>query len=34
VFIGEQPYGLGFGFTKKKAEQDAAQKTCDMLEIA
>jgi ribonuclease-3 len=34
VFIGEQPFGLGYGFTKKKAEQDAAQKTCDMLEIA
>lgn len=34
VFIGEQPYGTGYGFTKKKAEQDAAQKTCDMLEIA
>jgi ribonuclease-3 len=33
VFIGEQPFGLGYGFTKKKAEQDAAQKTCDMLEI-
>ncbi len=34
VFIGEQPFGLGYGFTKKKAEQDAAQKTCDMLEIS
>lgn len=33
VYIGEQPYGLGFGFTKKKAEQDAAQKTCEMLNI-
>jgi ribonuclease-3 len=33
VFIGEQPFGLGYGFTKKKAEQDAAQKTCDMLEM-
>lgn len=33
VFIGEQPFGLGYGFTKKKAEQDAAQKTCDQLEI-
>ena len=33
VFIAEQPYGLGYGYTKKKAEQDAAQKTCDMLSI-
>jgi ribonuclease III len=33
VFIGEQPYGLGYGLTKKKAEQDAAMKTCDMLAI-
>lgn len=33
VFIEEHPYGLGFGFTKKKAEQDAAQKTCEMLNI-
>ncbi len=33
VFITEQPYGLGYGYTKKKAEQDAAQKTCEMLNI-
>jgi ribonuclease III len=33
VFIGEQPYGLGYGLTKKKAEQDAAMKTCDLLNI-
>jgi len=33
IFIGEQPYGQGFGYTKKKAEQDAAQKTCLMLNI-
>lgn len=33
VFIAEQPYGLGYGYTKKKAEQDAAQKTCEMLSI-
>lgn len=33
VFIDEQPYGQGFGYTKKKAEQDAAQKTCTMLNI-
>ncbi|MFN8341057.1 MAG: ribonuclease III [Cyclobacteriaceae bacterium] len=34
VFVDEQPFGTGFGYTKKKAEQDAAQKTCDLLEIA
>jgi ribonuclease-3 len=33
VFIAEQPFGMGFGYSKKKAEQDAAQKTCEMLEI-
>lgn len=33
IFIGEQPFGLGYGYTKKKAEQDAAQKTCEMLKI-
>ncbi len=33
IFIDEQPYGQGFGYTKKKAEQDAAQKTCTMLNI-
>jgi ribonuclease-3 len=33
VIIGEQPYGLGFGYTKKKAEQDASEKTCTMLNI-
>jgi ribonuclease III len=33
VIIAEQPYGLGCGYTKKKAEQDAAQKTCEMLNI-
>lgn len=33
VMIGEQAYGLGYGFTKKKAEQDAAEKTCVMLDI-
>ncbi len=34
VIIGEQPYGLGYGYTKKKAEQDAAEKTCAMLNIS
>jgi ribonuclease-3 len=33
IFIAEQPFGLGYGYTKKKAEQDAAQKTCEMLNI-
>lgn len=33
VFIDDQPYGKGFGFTKKKAEQDAAMKTCEQLDI-
>jgi ribonuclease III len=33
VVIGEQAYGLGHGFNKKKAEQSAAEKTCGMLEI-
>ena len=33
VFIAEQPFGLGYGFTKKKAEQDAALKTCELLSI-
>jgi ribonuclease-3 len=33
IYIGEQPYGLGYGLTKKKAEQDAAMKTCDLLNI-
>ncbi len=33
IFIDEQPYGTGYGFTKKKAEQDAAMKTCELLSI-
>jgi ribonuclease-3 len=33
VIISEQPFGLGYGYTKKKAEQDAAQKTCELLAI-
>jgi ribonuclease-3 len=33
VIISEQPFGLGHGFNKKKAEQSAAEKTCVMLEI-
>ena len=33
IMIGEETFGLGHGFTKKKAEQSAAEKTCAMLEI-
>lgn len=33
VFLGDEPFGLGFGQTKKKAEQDAAWKTCTQLGI-
>jgi ribonuclease-3 len=33
VVIDNQPYGSGFGFTKKKAEQDASAKTRNMLNI-
>lgn len=33
VLIDDQPFGQGFGSTKKKAEQDAAEKTCNLLNI-
>lgn len=33
IFLDDQPYGQGFGYTKKKAEQDAAQKTSLMLDL-
>lgn len=33
VFIDDQPAGKGFGASKKKAEQDAAFKTCTDLNI-
>jgi len=33
VLVDEQPFGKGFGLSKKKAEQDAAQKTCEMLNL-
>ncbi len=33
LFIDEQSYSTGFGYTKKKAEQDAALKTCEQLNI-
>jgi ribonuclease-3 len=33
VLIDEQPMGMGFGYTKKKAEQDAAKKSCEALAL-
>jgi len=33
VILDGKPYGIGFGLTKKKAEQDASEKTCVMLNI-
>lgn len=33
VFIGNEPFGTGHGLTKKKAEQDAAEKTISLLNI-
>ena len=33
VFIDEKPYGKGNAFNKKRAEQEAAEKTCKMLNI-
>lgn len=33
VVLDGESYGLGFGLTKKKAEQDAAEKTCVILSI-
>lgn len=33
VILGGEAYGQGFGLTKKKAEQDASEKTCAMLKI-
>ncbi|MEM9858452.1 MAG: ribonuclease III [Bacteroidota bacterium] len=33
VYIDDAPFGTGLGFNKKKAEQDAAHRTCEMLEI-
>ncbi|MDZ4714670.1 MAG: ribonuclease III [Cytophagales bacterium] len=33
VFIDDEAQGTGFGYTKKKAEQDAAMKTCTQLHI-
>jgi ribonuclease III len=33
VFIDDEPMGIGYGYTKKRAEQDAALKTCQQLNI-
>lgn len=33
VFIDDQPFGRGSAFNKKRAEQEAAEKTCKMLKI-
>lgn len=33
VIVDDQPKGTGYGNSKKKAEQDAAQKTCEMLNL-
>lgn len=33
VIVNSEPMGTGFGNNKKKAEQDAALKTCEMLNI-
>jgi ribonuclease-3 len=33
VFIDDQPFGKGSAFNKKRAEQEAAEKTCKMLSI-
>ena len=33
VIIESEPYAIGHGFNKKKAEQSAAEKTCALLEI-
>lgn len=33
ISIDDKPIGIGHGLSKKKAEQDAAQKSCEILEI-
>lgn len=33
VFVDDKPLGKGFGHSKKKAEQDAAQKSCELLDL-
>ena len=34
VFIDQRPMEMGYGFSKKKAEQDAAQKTLEALKLS
>jgi ribonuclease III len=34
VIVDNQPVGLGYGYSKKKAEQDAAQKSCELLDLS
>jgi ribonuclease III len=33
VFVDDQPLSKGVGFSKKKAEQNAAQKSCEILKL-
>ncbi len=33
VYIDNKPFGKGFGFNKKRAEQEAAEKTCHILKL-
>jgi ribonuclease III len=33
IFIDDQPMGSGSGYSKKKAQQDAALKTCELLNL-
>lgn len=33
IYIDNEPFGKGFGYNKKKAEQDAALKSCELLNI-
>lgn len=34
LFIDNEPVAIGTGYSKKKAEQDAAEKTCQLLNIS
>ncbi len=33
LFIDDKPIGIGYGTSKKKAEQNAAQKSCEILKL-
>ncbi len=33
IFLDDEPFATGGGYSKKKAEQSAAEKACDLLEI-